>query len=75
MEERKGGFVDWLKSSLGGLTEWALSSALRATHGLFGSKSASGGNTTVNEQGRTIHKLERHDETIDERIVRLKKKK
>ena len=55
-EERKGGLVNWAVSSLGDLTGWALSSALRATNGLFGSKSSRGGNTSINEPGRTLRK-------------------
>lgn len=54
--KREGGIIHWGISALGDLTGWALSSALRATHGLFGSKSGKGGGTDINTPGRTLRK-------------------
>lgn len=56
MIQRKDGLIQWGVSALGELTGWALSSALRATEGLFGQKSGKNGGSDINKSGRTLRK-------------------
>lgn len=53
---REGGIINWAVGSIGDLTGWALSAALRATQGLFGAKSGSDGGTDINTPGRRLRK-------------------